>query len=345
MAETDTEVTPRRPPRRGIALAQNLGLLVATVVGFGLILELTLRLSGFTFVLYPEDIEFGRPDPVLLEKAFLEDDDLFWVTRDYPDKLARLAEERPPWILLGDSCTHLGRYDEAVARWVAERRGVPPRFGNLGVAGWSSAQGRRQLERDVVPLAPEVVTIYYGWNDHWIGFGIEDKTIAQLKRVFSSRWSGLRSVQLVSKAVVAWGARDTAYPNRVSLEDFRDNHRQMVRTARAAGIEPVLITAATSHRQGEEPEHLTQRWLRELSDLVPLHQSYVEALRQVAAEEGAVLCDPAAELDGLPREEQRRLFLDDGIHFTPEGDARLGEIIGRCLDDAGLLDRVAPRIR
>ena len=60
------------------------------------------------------------------------------------------------------------------------------------------------------------------------------------------------------------------------------------------------------------------------------------------AEEDAVLCDPAAELDGLPREEERRLFLDDGIHFTPEGDARLGEIVGRCLEEAGLLDRLLP---
>ena len=25
---------------------------------------------------------------------------------------------------------------------------------------------------------------------------------------------------------------------------------------------------------------------------------------------------------------------------TPEGDARLGEIVGRCLEEAGLLDRL-----
>ncbi len=38
-----------------------------TVVVLAGIIELTLRLTGFSYVLYPEEIEFGRPDPVLLK--------------------------------------------------------------------------------------------------------------------------------------------------------------------------------------------------------------------------------------------------------------------------------------
>ena len=152
------------------------------------------------------------------------------------------------------------------------------------MAGWSSYQGRRQLERDVAPLRPRVVTLYFGWNDHWIGFGIEDKNVARVKAVFSSRWSRLRLVQLATKATVALGSRDTAYPNRVSLADFGANLRAMVRQARSRGIRPVLVTAASAHVAGEEPEQLTERWLRDLSELVPLHRSYVAAVRAVAAE-------------------------------------------------------------
>lgn len=323
------------------ALGINLALLFGTVLLFGGIVEGTLRLSGYRFVLYPEDIEFGRPDPVLLKKAFLEDDELFWVTRDYYEKLEWLERERPKLILMGDSCTHLGHYDEALARRVERHTERPLRYGNLGVAGWSSEQGKRQLLRDVIPLAPEVVTIYYGWNDHWIGFGIEDKTIARLKKVFSSRWSDLRMVQLASQAAVAWGARDTAYPNRVSLADYEENLRTMVREARLVGITPMLITAASNHRVGEEPTHLGERWLREVSDLVPLHESYIEAVRKVAAETGAPLCDPHIKLrNNAPPDKLDTYFLDDGIHFTPEGDEILGSILFQCFDREGLLEQL-----
>lgn len=323
-------------------ILQNLALLLASVVFFLVIVEVSLRLSGFSFVLYPEDIEFGRPDPVLLKNAFLEDDDLFWVTKDYPEKLARLKEERPPLVFLGDSCTQFGRYDQALASLVLERRGAALRYANLGVAGWTSYQGRLQLERDVLGAAPRVVTIYYGWNDHWIGFGIEDKTVTRIKKVFSSRFSGFRLVQLFTKGLVALGTRQTAYPNRVSLEDFQDNLRTMVEEARGAGIRPMLLTAPTSIIEGEEPEYLGTRWLRDVHDLVPLHRAYVEGVRQVAAETGAPLCDLERSFAALPRETLVASFLEDGHHLSHEGDLRLAETLYDCLDGEGLLERLLP---
>ncbi|MCP3962996.1 MAG: hypothetical protein GY719_34585 [bacterium] len=323
------------------AVAVNLSLVVLSLVVFAAVVEIALRLSGFSFVLYPEEIEFGKPDPVLLEIGFLEDQDLFWVTKGYPEKLEGLRVSRPALLFMGDSCTHLGHYDEELERLVTARRGLSLRAGNLGVAGWSSYQGRRQLERDVLPLEPAVVTIYYGWNDHWIGFGIEDKNVALIKRVFSGPWSGLRLVQLATKATVAIGTRETAYPNRVSRPDFEDNLRAMANTARDAGIRPVLVTAATSHTPGQEPEHFGQRWLRDVSELVPLHRGYVDAVRRVAAEEDAILCDAAARFDALPREEIESSFMKDGIHLTTEGDRRLAEMLYDCLEREGLLELVS----
>lgn len=312
-------------------LAANLGLAAATVAVLLLAVELGLRLTGFSYVLYPEEIEFGNPDPVLLKTGFREDDDLFWVTKDYPEKLARLRRERPEIVFMGDSCTQFGTYDRELARLVAERRGKELRWGNVAVAGWTSYQGLRQLERDVLPLAPRVVTFYYGWNDHWIGFGIEDVTVSRIKRIFSSRWSGLRLVQLATKAMVALGTRRTAYPNRVSLGDFRSNLSRMVEMSDAAGIRPVLITAPTSIREGEEPEYLAARWLRELSDLVPLHRAYADAVREVAAAEDADLCDLERRFAELPRAELVESFMADGIHFTEAGSRRAAGFLYDCL--------------
>jgi hypothetical protein len=45
-----------------------------------------------------------------------------------------------------------------------------------------------------VPLAPRVVVLYFGWNDHWIGFGLEGDQIA---RVTGSQLFALQRSRLV----------------------------------------------------------------------------------------------------------------------------------------------------
>ena len=321
---------------RGIVV--NLATALASVLLLLGVVEVTLWATGFSYVLQPEDIEFGKPDPELMRIGFQQDDHLFWVTPDYEEKIARLRQEKPPLLFLGDSCTHLGHYDDELAQ---RRRGAGEgelSYGNLGVAGWTTFQGLRQLERDALPLGPRVVTLYYGWNDHWIGFGVEDAQVARFKGVFTSRLSRFRLVQLTSKAALALAARREPWPNRVPLPDFEANLRSMVRKTRAADALPVLITAATSHRRGAEPKHLGERWLRDISELVPLHQAYVETVRRVAMEEGAVLCDPAASLGDLSSAETQEIFMQDGIHFTEEGDRRLAEILDRCFETEGVWD-------
>jgi hypothetical protein len=108
------------------------------------------------------------------------------------------------------------------------------------------------------------VTLYFGWNDHWVGFRIEDKEV-HLLRVPGLPWlSRLRTVQLLSKALVGWRVRTgTDRPNRVSPADFRENLRAMARISREHGIVPVFIAAPTSHEVGREPEYLGERFLRD----------------------------------------------------------------------------------
>ena len=90
--------------------------------------------------------------------------------------------------------------------------------------------------RDVLPLKPRVVTLYFGWNDHWTGYGIEDKDVPRLAEL---RWpviERLRIGQLLLKSRVARALGDEERPNRVSEDDFRANLTAMVRASRAAGV-------------------------------------------------------------------------------------------------------------
>ena len=301
-------------------------------------IELGLRLFDFEFALAPPRVEFGWPDPVTMERSFTVDPDLLWVRRGYPARVAAARRMRPSMVFMGDSTTESGRYGEELQSMVTARDpGAIFTFMNVGVEGWSSWSGLQQLKRDVRPIRPRAVTICYGWNDHWKHFGLQDKDAAR----FFEEPSALRTVQLADKALFGFRRLFAdSNPYRVSLADFRDNLRQMVRIARDDGIVPILLTAPTSHRRGREPAYLKLRWLTSLDDLVPLHRRYVQAVREVAEEEDVPLVDLHEEFNRLPRHDLERLFRRDGIHLTAEGDRKIAELIDRRLVQANLYPRI-----
>ncbi|MBW1713872.1 MAG: hypothetical protein JRJ59_12065, partial [Deltaproteobacteria bacterium] len=323
-----------RASRRSI-LATAALVAVALAMGFGLG-ELGLRLMGFSFQLYLTEIEFGWPDPVKVRVSFVPDKDLLWVKKGYYYSLEKAAQKRPQVIFMGDSCTDFGSYDKYFAELVNVRfQGRSLSFLNAGVGGWSSFQGLEQLKRDLVKLKPKVVTIYYGWNDHWASFGVEDKNIRHIALSSSVSLNNLRTVQLISKLLAK--KRTKLGRNRVSIEDYQANLTQMVRICRRNDIVPVLITAPTSHQPGSEPEYLKERYLRSLSDLVPLHQKYLAVVRKVAADQGAVLCDLERRLAELPQDQLKtKYFKGDGIHPTDQGDRLIARYLFECFEKNGL---------
>lgn len=309
-------------------------LAVSLLVGLALG-EAGLRIVGFRYSLAPERVEFGWPNPEVRRNLYRPDPELFWVPKDYAQRLARLRSERLGIAFLGDSCTEFGSYPERLlAALRAARPGLDPSGVALGVGGWSSWQGRQQMRRDVAPHAPALVTLYFGWNDHWIGFGVDDRSIAEIGGAIPSWLRRLRIAGALERAAVAWRARSRAgvRPARVSPADFAANLRDMVARARRAGSVPVVLTAPTSHRRGAEPAYLGSRWLEDLSQLVPLHEQYAEIARGVARAQGVPLCDLHAAFAALPRTfTPGEYFQRDGIHLTPAGDERLAELLANCL--------------
>ncbi len=319
-------------PRNGIRAAGGKVLLVglSVLLCFG-VAEVGLRIKGFEFHLMPT-IQFGWPDPATLHDRYRDDPDLFWVLRDYQDRLARARATHPDIVFMGDSCTEFGTYPEITLAALAGEKEPVSTGVSLGTGGWSSSQGLEQLRRDVLPLHPRVVTIYYGWNDHWVALGPTD---AELERV---RWllafaEHSRLAQLIVKARFGLSVPMAERPNRVPIDAYRANLSAMVRLARNAGIAPVLITAPTNHVRGHEPAYLAVRHLRNLSELVPLHEQYLDVARDVARRSGAVLCDLAKDFAALPPP-PTPLFLADGIHLTPAGDHVIARFLLPCIVQA-----------
>ena len=340
-----------KPRFRTVTLA-SLAIAIGTVAAL-VISEVGLRLRGFQFTLYPTAVQFGWPDPVTVEHRYSLDEELFWVRRDYYSTLDTLADRTVTVVHMGDSCTEIGRYDEHLASLIlSDEPGSDYTFLNVGVGGWSSYQGRVQMERDIARLRPAVATIYYGWNDHWRSYGVEDRYVGDFIRD-SPPWllaaSRLRIVQLVTLVGLLRSRRanqsPSAAPERVSLADFEANLVAMVRTARTNGISPVLITAPTAHRIGRGGGgFLVPRHLSDLARLVPLHQAYVEVVRKVSRDEGALLIDLHAEFAKVPVEEWDGLFSQDGIHPNERGNEWIAEIMYDRLVTTGFLARAMERV-
>ena len=121
---------------------------------------------------------------------------------------------------------------------------------NLGVHGYSSLQGLRLFQRMAPQLSPDVVTIYFGWNDHWLSEKSDCSSLAlkmgprlgQLLRLLEKKRCMQFLIWALNPTLRGMHAH-TGRVYRVPPEDYRATLTQFVKAIRAAGAVPVLITA------------------------------------------------------------------------------------------------------
>jgi lysophospholipase L1-like esterase len=313
--------------------ALSLLLVVGSLLICVTVIEVVLRLQGFTYQLRATVIEGTVPDPDSFYEGYAVDRDLIWVPQGYYESVEKMTAVKINILFLGDSCTQFGNYDRFFAGQVTAA--FPDKrlnIGNFGVAGWTTHQGIKQMKRDVTKIKPDVATIYFGWNDHWNSIGIDDEDVSRLNASPLFNFQSLRSVQLITKAYVGFRRRQQDRPPlRVPIESFRNNLIQMVAAAGSMGTIPVLLTAPSSHQKGLEPSFFALQWVTDLDELVPRHTEYVNAVRQVAKENDVILCDLAAEFDKLPKEQVKdKLFMEDGVHLTDEGNKVIADFLFDC---------------
>ena len=252
-----------------------------------------------------------------------------------------VASNKPPntarVICMGDSCTAQGNppYADFLHELLAHEPPTPQAWEacNMAVHGYSSEHGLRLFRRQTRHLAPDYVTLYFGWNDHW-----RSRTTDRLKlaRRAGPIWGQFQKLMnrsrlyqfVVSRARVRQTPDADSYVLRVPPEEYRENLESFVREIRAIGAAPVLITAP---RATELTRLLVvNRQVARLEDASRLHDEYNEIVREVARETGATLLDLAR----IFREETLDiLFSDDGIHLVKDGRRRIAAEIHRVLTE------------
>jgi lysophospholipase L1-like esterase len=301
--------------------------------------EAALRLVGYGDV--TPELSFGINTRTALEEGRFETDpDLFWklprkisnadrlmkaIHSDQPPP-SRRAEKRV--LVLGDSCSRLSvRSPPYSALLEGHLLDDGYEVLNASVPGYSSHQGLVWLRTQLLSLDPDVVVVYFGWNDHWRVTGTTDREYAT-----SRRPTRLRLLEL-------GGRRRAESPLRVPLPQYRENLEAIVDESLAAGARVVLV-AAPHRLTGEATRRLVQtRYLLPSEDPTALHARYLQVVRSFAGRDGvAVLAaDKLLELFGSAQP----LIMRDGIHLTDEGHTVLAAALALVvLDGIGADGRV-----
>lgn len=301
------------------------------------VFELALWITGFQY-----GSSFGPvvvADGVRQEERFRRADGTQWAPAPNTGRFNSagfigpvIGLEKPPGCLriaaVGDSCTYWGSptYPERLREILAERLDRPVEVLNAGVAGYSTYQGKKRLEYDVLPYRPDIVVIYFGWNDHWLWRTRTDAEVNATSRSLSllERLSGrCRSAQVALlfrdtlHSFSADSARKATKVFRVPPDEYRQNLDEMIHMVRSSGGVPYLITAPTDLTDAiplSDFEILQGIDAARYPTPYQLHQEYVEITRQAARESGAVLVDAAEHFAGATK-----LIMDDHIHLTPLG--------------------------
>jgi lysophospholipase L1-like esterase len=249
-------------------------------------------------------------------------------------------------LALGDSNTFGWGvdYEEAYPTLLAGLlRGVLPAWDvhvlNGGCSGYSAYQGLEILRRRGVKYRPDVVTIWFGWNDKATWDGMTDAEHARLfaREHWLTRSATYRALSYMLRRASHDAVREQrdeaeARQRRMPLDDYKARLRDMVELARATevepgtgrGAQPVLI-------QGCKVKNL--RWAIERGGEAGVNR-WLKAAEEVG-EELDVPVLPVCDVlyrGGLGPD----VFIDDG-HLRPPGLRLVAEALLDLFAENGML--------
>jgi hypothetical protein len=163
---------------------------------------------------------------------------------------------------------------------------------NAGVIGYSSHQGLTRLRTEVAEWSPDLVTVYFRWNYHWLArkYSDRDQPIqVTLPDRLHSAMDNLRIYQLLVFAMPRRTPAPLEIHYHVSMEDYAENLRKMKRTCDDLGAKIWFITAPHVFDPGIPRYLRTSGEVADIAGLVELHEHYNEQVRAVAKESSTIV--------------------------------------------------------
>jgi lysophospholipase L1-like esterase len=249
---------------------------------------------------------------------------------------------------LGCSCTAvcLGTpetYPGIMEKKLTRKMGPKIEVLNAGVGSYSSFQGLQRLKYAVLKYHPDIITIFFGWNDHWVTLvpdnrvrlrgDLEVAVINFLEKLRTYQWfhywlARIRGLDLRPKKSdqeqVIEKMKDLV--PRVSTAEYEKNLNAMIDLAQTQNTQVLLITAPSDFSNFKP--FLNFPFPKEV--LIEIHNQYNEIVRQIARERSVQLLDLAQIVSEVP---QGSVLSGDGIHFHPDGCGFVAEkIVDRLIE-------------
>ena len=205
---------------------------------------------------------------------------------------------------------------------------------NAGVEGYRTDRALAHLRRDVLPLHPQAVTVFIGWNDlYQTDPGIEadqlslrSNPLARLLLMSDAAQTFRRLVFLRIETQRADTRDRSAVPATYEPVGYAERLREIVRTTRGSGAEVLVLTWPTILSDTMSPEALAKvhypPYTNRLADLKTLYARYQVTLRHVADEEHVPVIDIGSVFSG----DKAPYFLDTA-HFTCQGQAMVADAV------------------
>lgn len=322
-------VLHRRGKGVGIFLSLAMINLIFVIPEFG------LEVGNFS---YETGIQFGYPRPSQFERLKL-DSDLFWRldpsrpnvnSEGFPGEEFVIPKPEDTYriLFLGDSCTLQGYPEEVEASLNEEYASGGLRFESVSLAvyGYSSHQGRILTEMYGSILEPDLVVIYFGWNDHWLAYGAIDAEKDVSTSALSKLYISLHRFKLgqflfwVSDNLFGGKENNLLESVRVPIDHYEGNLLAMNDFYSRADVPVIYITAPTSHYKLGVPDYLIEmQYARDRESVEELHKAYNDVVRHVVQEAGVYGLDLESTFNAFSPIKMEELFLDDGIHFEEAG--------------------------
>jgi lysophospholipase L1-like esterase len=220
-------------------------------------------------------------------------------------------------ICVGDSCTRLSGQSPPYS--VLLEQELDPRrveVFNASLPGYTSHQGLAWLELQLLDYAPDLVVVYFGWNDHWRSTGLTDRQYAAFLDPRRPRL--LRLFQ----------RRQEPPPLRVDLAEYAENLEQIADLVAAGGGRTLFLTAPYNFTTENIARFLANGNIVTGDQPQELHEQYLQVVRRLQGHPEAQVFDLARIFKDINA--PRLLLQRDGIHPTEVGHT----VIGTLLSDA-----------
>lgn len=210
---------------------------------------------------------------------------------------------------------------------------------NAGVEKYFSWQVAKHFERDVLPLKPDVILVYMGWNDLYV-VNPDTGTIVNPQSVFNRLISKSLTLRMLTVSVYRFilphfekinPCREALYEN-FNPAMLRKNYHALIQTAKKNHIAVVMVTLPSLLGSHDLSRHVRllhfPYFTHNIKLLSLLWNAYNRALRDMAEKEGVTLVDLDEHFKNMPQ--SSTLFMDT-LHPNKEGNRRIAVVLAESM--------------